>query len=63
MNNKTKLRVLLIFVVVLVGGGFLLATLIPETGIKKTGYKTKVNPSYIEDKLQEKKDSLRKTRK
>jgi len=60
MNNKKKLWFFIGFLIVIVGGGFLLSMLIPRNSIKKTGYKTKMNPNYIEDKMQEKKDSLKK---
>ena len=53
-NKKKKLIVFAIFVVVIIGGGFFLTFIIPRNSVKKTGYKTKHNPSYIDEKMKEK---------
>lgn len=54
-SQKKKLLVVFIFVTVVIGGGYLLSTFIGRNSIKKLGYKTQHNPTYIDSMVRAKK--------
>lgn len=53
-SKKTKLLVLLIFLLLVLGGGFLISRNISRNAIKKTGVKTDFNPGYIDSAVRAK---------
>ncbi|MCC7298327.1 MAG: hypothetical protein IT244_08345 [Bacteroidia bacterium] len=54
-NPKIKLVVFIVFLLLVIGGGYGLSTLIGRNSIKKTGFKTEHNPNYIDSMVRAKK--------
>jgi hypothetical protein len=54
-SNKAKILVFIIFLVLVVGGGFLLSMKIRKNAIQKTGFRTNHNPNYIDSMVRAKK--------
>ena len=53
-SRKIKIIVFILFIVVVIGGGFYLSTKIQRNRIQKTGYKTNYNPNYIDSAVRAK---------
>lgn len=53
--RKLKLIVFLVFLFLVIAGGYYFSTLINKNAIKKTGYKTEHNPGYIDSMVRAKK--------
>lgn len=54
-SRKIKLAVAVIFLLIVIGGGYLLSTRIQKHSIKKTGTKTEFNPVYIDSMVRARK--------
>lgn len=54
-SKRNKIIIAAIFLIIVLGGGYLFSTKISKNTIKKTGYKTNHNPSYIDSMMRLKK--------
>lgn len=53
-SKKAKLIAAVIFLIIVIGGGYLLSTRIQKHSIRKTGVKTEFNPVYIDSMVRAK---------
>lgn len=53
-SQKTKLIIFICFLILVLGGGYLISRKISKNAIKKTGYKTQYNPNYIDSAVRAK---------
>jgi hypothetical protein len=54
-KSRNKIVIFILFLILIIGGGYMLSRKIDKNGIQKTGYKTEHNPSFIDSSMKSKK--------